>query len=98
VIRSIVLLKFKPDTTEEQIAAMMAGAEAMLQQQRGRRGHTLSRDLGLKDGRMSLAAIIDFEDEAAFRAYDTNEGHERLRREVLAPIVEHRASCQIRVS
>ena len=37
---------------------------------------------------MSLAAIIDFEDEAAFRAYDVDEAHQRTRRDVLAPIVE----------
>jgi quinol monooxygenase YgiN len=98
VIRSVILLKFKTDTTEQQIADMMAAAEAMLEQQRGCRGYTLSRDLGLKAGRMSLAAIIDFEDEAAFRAYDINEAHQRIRREVLAPIVETRASCQIQVS
>lgn len=95
MIRSIILLKFKPDTTEQQIADMMAAGEAMLERQPGCRGYTLSRDLGLKAGRMSLAAIIDFEDEAAFRAYDVDEAHQRIRRDVLAPIVESRASCQI---
>jgi quinol monooxygenase YgiN len=98
VIRSIILLKFKPDTTEQQIADMMAAGEAMLKQQPGCRGYTLSRDLGLKAGRMSLAAIIDFEDEPAFRAYDVDEAHQSIRREVLAPIVESRASCQILVA
>jgi hypothetical protein len=98
VIRSIILLKFKPDTTEQQIADMMAAGEAMLKQQPGCRGHTFSRDLGLKAGRMSLAAIIDFEDEAAFRAYDVDEAHQSIRHDVLAPIVESRASCHILVT
>lgn len=97
MIRTIVLLKFKPDTTEEQIAVMMDGAEAMLEQQHGLRGHTLSRDLTLREGTMSLAAIIGFEDEGAYLAYHANESHNRFRREVLAPIVERSATCQIQM-
>ncbi|MDP8923069.1 MAG: Dabb family protein [Chloroflexota bacterium] len=98
MIRSIVLLQFKPDTTEEQIAGMLDGAEAMLAKRPGVQGYTLRRDLGLRDGNMSLAALIDFEDEDAYLAYIASEEHTRFSREVVGPIRERSVRCQIRVS
>jgi quinol monooxygenase YgiN len=97
MIRSIVLLKFKPETTGEQIDGVLAGAEAMLARQPGVQGYTVRRDLGLRDGNMSLAALIDFEDEAAYLAYIASEEHTRFGREVLDPIREQSVRCQIRL-
>jgi hypothetical protein len=37
---------------------------------------------------MSHAFVAEFEDEAAYRAYDTDAEHNRIRRELLAPIAE----------
>lgn len=97
MIRSIVLLDFKPDTTEEQIDGVLAGAEAMLAKQPGVRGYTVRRDNGLRDGNMSLAALIDFEDEDAYLSYIASEEHTRFSREVIGPIREQSVRCQIRV-
>ena len=46
---------------------------------------------------MSFAAIFDFEDELAYRAYDLDEEHTRIRRELLAPIAERAERCQYRI-
>ena len=97
MIRSIVLIQVKPDTTDEQIAGVLTGAEAMLAKQPGVRAYTVRRDLGLRDGNMSLAALIDFEDEAAYLTYIASEAHTRFSREVVAPIREQSVRCQIRV-
>ena len=97
MIRSIVLIQFKPDTTDEQIAGALTGADAMLAKQPNVRDYTVRRDLGLRDGNMTLAALIDFEDEAAYFAYIESEGHTRFSREVIGPISEQSVRCQIRV-
>jgi len=97
VIRSIVLLQFKSTTTDEQIAGVLAGAEAMLAKQPGVRGYTVRRDLRLRDGNMSLAALIDFEDADAYHAYIEGEEHTRFSREVVGPIREQSVRCQIQV-
>lgn len=43
-------------------------------------------DLGLRDGNASYAITADFADADAYRAYDADEEHNRIRRERLAPI------------
>ena len=97
MVRSIVLLSFKPDTAEEQVADVLAGAEAMLASQPGVRGYTVRRDLGLRDGNMTLAAQIDFDDEDAYLSYVASEDHTRFSREVVGPIRAQSVRCQIRV-
>lgn len=43
-------------------------------------------DLGLRDGSASYALTGDFVDEDAYRAYDADAEHNRIRREMFAPI------------
>lgn len=43
-------------------------------------------DLGLRDGNASYALTVDFPDEDAYRRYDLDEEHNRIRRELFAPI------------
>ncbi len=97
MIRSIVLIQFKPGTTDEQIAGVLTGAEAMLAKQPAVRGYTVRRDRGLRDGNMSLAALIDFDDADDYLAYIESEGHARFSREVIGPIREQSVRCQIPV-
>lgn len=43
-------------------------------------------DLGLRDGAASYALTCDFVDEDAYRTYDADPEHNRIRREMFAPI------------
>lgn len=43
-------------------------------------------DLGLRDGNASWAITVDLPDERAYQAYDTDPEHNRIRRELFAPI------------
>ncbi len=58
---------------------------------------TVGRDAGLRDGNAELGIVADFADEAAYRAYDEDAEHNRIRRELLAPILDHAERCQFRV-
>ena len=42
-------------------------------------------DAGLRAGNGDIGVCFDFEDEAAYRAWDTHPEHERIRREVILP-------------
>ena len=43
-------------------------------------------DLGLREGGASYAITVDFVDEEAYRIYDADAEHNRIRREVFAPM------------
>jgi quinol monooxygenase YgiN len=86
VIRSVVLVKFKPDARPGQLAELERALKAVRFE--GCTRWEMAKDLGLRDGNMSHAFVSEFVDEAAYRAYDSHPEHNRIRRELLAPIVE----------
>ncbi len=45
-------------------------------------------DLGLRDGNASYSITGDFVDEDAYRVYDADAEHNRIRRELMQPILE----------
>ena len=54
-------------------------------------------DLGLRDGSWSFAITNDWQDEDAYRVYDADEEHNRLRREIFARICQDIARVQFRI-
>ena len=54
-------------------------------------------DLGLRDGSASYALTADFVDEAAYRAYDADPEHNRIRAEMFAPMSESIMRVQFRL-
>ena len=95
MIRNVIMLKFRPGTTPEQIAAMTSAMDALHFD--GLVNRSFGMDLGLREGNMSAVFIADFVDEDAYRAYDRDEDHNRIRRELTAPIVEYVERCQYRI-
>ena len=55
----------------------------------------VGRDLGLRAGGWSFAITNDWVDEDAYRGYDLDEEHNRVRRELFAPICEQTVRVQI---
>jgi len=96
MIRHVLMVKFKPTVTEERIAAVIDGWKDFPTRYRGLQAVTYGRDLGLRDGNMSIAAMFDFEDEGSFVAFDTDDHHNRLRQQA-APFIERAERCQFRL-
>ena len=86
MIRNVVLFSVKEGTQPEQVEAIARAMKAITFARCSR--WEMGRDLNLRAGNMPYAFIAEFDDEAAYRAYDSNEEHNRIRRELLAPIVE----------
>ena len=53
-------------------------------------------DAGLRPGNWSFSITADFVDEDAYRRYDLEEEHNRVRRELFDPICEEIARVQFR--
>ena len=101
MIRHVLMVKFKPAFTEEQIAAVVDGwidgwENDFPTRYRGLHAVTYGRDLGLRDGNMSIVAMFDFEDEGSFVAFDTDDHHNRIRQQA-APFIERAERCQFRL-
>jgi Stress responsive A/B Barrel Domain len=52
------------------------------------------RDMKLKDGAWDLVITADFVDAAAYRRYDEDDEHNRMRRELFGPISQQIARAQ----
>ena len=91
VIRNVVMVQLKPDADAEKVAAIQAGFRAL--DCPGTVSYTLGDDLGLRDGGWSFAIVADFVDEAAYRGYDLDAEHNRLRA-LLAPMALATARVQ----
>jgi hypothetical protein len=95
MIRHVYTAKFKPGVTAEQAARWY---EALTHLEiAGMQRFMGGPDLGLREGNADYALVADLEDESAFRRYDEDELHNRIRREMAAPIVEQGDRCQIEV-
>jgi Stress responsive A/B Barrel Domain len=77
VIRNVVLVQLKSDADIAAVAIIQEGLRELGCP--GTVSYTLGDDLGLREGNWSFAIVADFEDEAAYRAYDQDAEHNRLR-------------------
>lgn len=55
------------------------------------------QDLGLREGNASYVLTADFVDEDAYRVYDADEEHNRIRRELFAPMSATISRVQFRL-
>lgn len=95
MIRNIALIKLKADSSDEHVQALIDAVSRL--KIPGMRSLSVARDAGLREGNAQLAIFGDFDDEAAYQAYDADPEHNRIRRELLAPLVERVERCQIRL-
>lgn len=94
MIRNVVAVRLRPDHDPGRVAEIRAGLAAL--DLPGTLSYTIGPDLGLRDGGWSMAIVADFADEAAYRHYDADPEHNRLRAE-LAGYAEEIARVQFAV-
>jgi len=91
-----VLVKFKPDARPQQVAEIERAMKAIRFE--GCTRWEMAKDLGLREGNASHAFVAEFKDVDSYRAYDAHAEHNRIRRELLAPIAEKVERFQYEVS
>lgn len=88
----MVQLKAEADLAE--VARIQDGLRAM--NCPGTVSYSLGDDLRLREGNWSFAIVADFTDVDAYRTYDADAEHNRLRR-LLAPMTASIARCQFEI-
>lgn len=93
MIRNVVMGRLRPDADTELLDQGLAGIVGL-----GIEGMTdvrVGRDAGLRPGNWDFTITADFADVSAYRAYDEDEEHNRLRREIFGPLSVEIARIQI---
>ena len=86
MIRNVVVGRVRAGVPRETVQEALAAIVAL--EPPGCLDMKVGVDAGLRDGNWSFAITADFADEDAYRAYDLEDEHNRVRRELFAPISE----------
>jgi Stress responsive A/B Barrel Domain len=102
MIRNVVLGRLRPAEDPAQQAAdaaLLQDGLARIAALRfpGMLAMNVGRDLGLRDAGWSFAITNDWQDAAAYRVYDADEEHNRIRREIFAKICQDIARVQFQI-
>ena len=94
MIRHIVILKFKNETSAEDVQAIIAGLEALPAKIPQIQSYPVGADLKLVDGNADFGLVADFENAEDFRAYATNPDHLEVIQSAIKPHVASRVAMQ----
>lgn len=87
MICHLVLIRLKPEISENDAKAFMAEAGRILGPIPGVMNLRVGRGLGVKaEVAHPIALIMEFEDEAALEGYQVHPEHQRFVRDVVGPI------------
>ena len=87
-------MRWNGDASSEQKAAAIAGIEGLPDSIPEIRSLAVGPDAGLRDDNFDLAAVVDFEDRAAYEIYASHPGHLDMLAELVRPILAERVAVQ----
>ena len=94
MVRHVVMFSFKDDAAPRAIDAYEAairGLPAIIPQIRD---FKVGRDIGVNPGNLHMVVNADFDSVADYLAYRDNPDHQRVIKELGAPIMAQRAAVQ----
>jgi len=94
-LRHVALFRWKPGTTAEQAGAVTLALQALAASLGGLRSYACGPGLGLSETSYDFGVVAEFEDRAAWDAYMVDPEHDRIRAELVGPIVAERAGIQL---
>ena len=94
MIRHCVLLKFRSDTSEENIEAAIAGIRALPDFIPEISTYSVGFDAKLRDDNYDLAVVGDFADSGDYLVYASHPKHLEVISELLTPYLEGRSAVQ----
>ena len=98
MIRHIVLLKFLPDATADQVDAVVRGLRALPAEIPEIRAYECGTDLDFTDGTFDLGITALFDDHAGWQAYQDHPAHQAVIHDLIGPIRADRAGVQFEVA
>lgn len=94
MLRHVVLMRWKPGTSDAQKQAVRDGLAALPAAIPEIRSYQFGDDAMISEGNFEFAIVADFENASAFEAYATHEAHQKLIAENIRPILRDRAAVQ----
>lgn len=94
MIRHVVLLHWKPNTSAEAIAAVTDAFTTLSTLIPDIRSYQFGPDLAIYDSNADYVVVADFDNEADFKAYVVHPEHTALMKEVSVPIMASFSSAQ----
>jgi hypothetical protein len=94
VIRNVVVGRVRAGVPTAEVERALAAIVAL--QPPGCLDMRVGADAGLRPGNWSFSITADFADEGSYRRYDEEAEHNRVRRELFAPICEEIVRVQFR--
>lgn len=95
MIRNVVVGRLRPGVELSEIEPALAAIAGLTLD--GLVSCGVGTDLRLREDPWDFAITSDFVDEAAYRAYDQDAEHNRIRREMVAPLVAETVRVQFRL-
>lgn len=93
MIRNVVVGRLRPGVAPEDAEKALDAIVAL--DPAGCLDMRVGLDAGLREGNWDFTITADFVDVDAYRAYDTDDEHNRIRRELFGPIAEEIVRIQI---
>ena len=97
MIRHIVAFRFKPDAPEHLKTALLAEYKTFPAQYPAMRNFQAGRNISQRDDMFEYGFTVEFETEAALKAYLNSASHEAHVRERFRPLIAARAIVSFEV-
>ena len=94
MFRHVVMLRFTPESTAAQAAAVRDGLRELPARIPELRNYVVGTDARVNDGNYDLVVVADFDDVAAYLVYRDHPDHQVVIRERITPILAERAAVQ----
>jgi hypothetical protein len=95
VLTHLVLITARPDATDEQVDAVIAGLRALPPQIAEIGGYEVGRDLGLAEGNATIAIQATFASPEDLQAYVVHPAHQQVVTDLIRPIAASVARAQV---
>jgi hypothetical protein len=94
MFRHVVLMRWTPDATEAQQAAVVDGLHTLPARIPEIRSYAIGADARVNDGNFDLVVIADFADVDGYLVYRDHADHQAVIAEHIRPILADRAAIQ----
>ena len=91
----VILFRWKPEATPDQIEHISRSLRALSAGLAGCRDYRCGPSLGLTETSFDYGVVAEFDDREAWDGYMADPEHERIRTQLIAPIVAERAGIQL---
>jgi len=97
MLRHVVLFRFSPESTPEQVEHLTAGLMELPAAIPQIRAYRCGPNVGTPNDNWHYAVVADFDDVAAHQAYVAHDQHQQVIVERIHPIVTERAAVQYEI-